>query len=395
MKKRKIRFCAILLTFVMLFTLVGCGGDSAPAESNAAESYTFDELMDMSWSEIEEAAKAEGEVTLSTWYNETGFTELLKKFEETYGIKANLVVSDQNAFVQKALAEKDGEVGTIDVTIAGGEMVKTILDANLMAGPLLDKMEHKDSLDPGLSEYVEGMATNGYLVPLYLNQTGFLYNSDKLSEEDLPQTWEELEQYIQENPKKFGVCPPDKGGSGQAFTMLAMQELLGGLDDYFGDTDVVESKIENWDTVWEWFRQNADNITYTTSNNDSISRLNQGEFDLTVAWNDDTSVARNAGELGDNAKLYVPEMGLPGGGDCVGIMANAEHKAASLLLVNWLTSEEAQTTISELMNAIPARVDIQASNAELTEEDMQYRTSWIPVAYKIRFTQDFTPNVLN
>ncbi|WP_325214468.1 ABC transporter substrate-binding protein, partial [Oscillibacter sp.] len=353
----------------------------------------FDDLMQMSWPEIEEAAKAEGEVTLSVWYNEVGFTEMLKKFEETYGIKTSLVVSEQKAFTQKALAEKDGPVGTIDVTVAGGEMVKTILDAKLMAGPLLDKMEQKDKLDPGLSEYIEGMATGGYLVPLYLNQTGFLYNSDKLSEADLPQTWEDLENYIQANPKKFGVCPADKGGSGQAFTMLAIQELVGGLEDCFGDGDVVESKITNWETVWEWFRNNSDNITFTTSNNDSASRLNQGELDLTVTWSDDTSVARKAGELGNNAKLYIPEMGLPGGGDSIGIMANAKHKAASLLLVNWFTSDEAQIMLSEQLNAIPARVDIPATNSELTPEDMEHRFSWLPVAYKTRFTQDFTPNV--
>lgn len=393
--KRKSRFSAMMLTFIMLLGLLsGCGTASDTSEGGeSTEKLTFESLMEMSWPEIEEAAKAEGEVTFSVWYNEAGFTEILKKFTEKYGIEAKLVVSEQKAFAQKALAEKDGDVGTIDVTVVG-EMVKTLLDAGVIAGPVLDKIENKDMLDPGLAEFQEGMATNGYVVPLYLNQTGFLYNSDKISQEDLPQTWEELDAYIQANPMKFGICPPEKGGSGQAFTMLAIQELTGGLDDYYGDTEVVDSKVADWDKVWDWFRANADKITLTTSNNDSLSRLNQGELDLIVAWTDDTSVARKAGELGDNAKFYIPEMGLAGGGDTVGMMANAEHKAASLLLLNWLTSDEAQTMISEMLNAIPARTDIPAANSEATAEDMEHRVSWIPAVYKTKFTQEFTSNVL-
>lgn len=394
--KKKTRLSAMVLALaVMISLLTACGGKQTdvPGKSTESGELTFEQLKNMSWSEIEEAAKAEGEVSFSVWYNEAGFTEILKRFTETYGIKVNLVVSEQKAFAQKALAEKDGKVGTIDVTVVG-EMVKTLLDAGVMAGPVLDKMENADKLDPGLSQFQEGVETNGYLVPLYLNQTGFLYNSDKIAEADLPQTWEELNAYIQANPMKFGMCPPEKGGSGQAFTMLAIKELTGGLDDYYGDDDVVESKTENWKDVWDWFKANEDKITLTTSNNDSISRLNQGELDIVVAWTDDTSVARKAGELGGNAKLYIPKMGSAGGGDTVGMMANAEHKAASLLLLNWLTGDEAQVQLSELLNAIPSRTDISASNSEASAEDMQNRLTWIPAAYKTKFIQDFTTFVL-
>lgn len=402
-KNTKKAIALFLASLMMLSLLAGCGGTNSGASSASSASgasadaepaaLTMEDLKGMDWAAIEEAAKKEGEVTFTVWYNEAGFTEILKLFTEKYGIEANLVVSEQKAFAQKALAEKDGEVGTIDVAVVG-EMVKTLLDAGVMAGPLLDKMEHKDVLDPGLSQYQEGIATNGYVVPLYLNQTGFLYNSDNIAEADLPQTWADFEAYIQANPMKFGICPPEKGGSGQAFTMLAIQELTGGLDPYYGDTEVVDSKVEQWDAVWSWVNANKDKITFTTSNNDSASRLNQGELDLVVAWSDDTTVARKAGELGPNAKFYIPDMGLAGGGDTVGMVANAEHKAAALLLVNWLTSEEAQTQIAQLLNAVPARTDVPVVDSPIPPEDMENRVAWIPAVYKTKFIQDFTTSVL-
>lgn len=395
--KKKLRVLSVLLALTMLLSLLtGCGGgktdDPAP-DSGAQSSASFDELMAMDWAAIEEAAKAEGEVTFTVWYNEAGFTELLKLFTDKYGIKVNMVISDEEAVVQKALAEKDGKVGTLDVAVVPNT-VKTLLDAKIMYGPIMDKMESADLLDPGLSQYQEGVDHQGYVVPFYLNQTGFLYNSNKFSPADLPQNWDDLNAYIQANPKKFGICVPEKGGSGQAFTMLAIQEITGGLEQYYGDIDADESKTASWEKVWAWFNENEDKITLTTSNNDSISRLNQGELDLIVAWTDDTAVARAAGELGDQAVMYIPEMGTAGGGDTLGVFANAEHKAAALLLVNWLLSNEAQEAAASLLNVIPARTDIPAPDTGLTAEDMSHRTSWVPVAYKTKFIQDFTTYVL-
>ena len=105
-------------------------------------------------------------------------------------------------------------------------------------------------------------------------------------------------------------------------------------------------------------------------------------------------MARAAGELGDQAVMYIPEMGTAGGGDTLGVFANAENKAAAMLLVNWLLSDEAQEAATSLLNVIPARTDISAPDTGLTAEEMSHRTSWVPVAYKTKFIQDFTTYVL-
>lgn len=371
--------------------------ENAAADSTAAGAdadYTLDELLEMDWSEIEELAKQEGTVIFSSWYNEAGFTEMLKSFEDQYGIRVQLTISDASAFSQKVLAEKDGEKGSIDVALISGDDVQTLLGAGALGGPILDKIENKDLLDADSCEYQEGVELNGYLVPLYRNQTGFLYNSNNISEDELPQTWEELAAYISENPKKFGMCTPENGGSGKAFVQLVIEQLCGDKDKYYEGSEVDPANTENWSLAWDWFRENEDNIVYTTSNNDSISRLNQGELDLVPAWDDDSCVARAAGELADFAKLYIPEMGSVGGGDTVGMLANAQHKAASLLLINWLTGEEGQELVTNVLSSIPARTDIPAAETMIDDSYMQYRTKWLPAWYKAEYVKEFTEQVL-
>lgn len=389
---RTLRVISFICSLTLLLgVLTGCG-NKEKEDMQETNSPSFEELLAMDWNQIEEIAKTEGEVTFSVWYYESQYIELMKSFTDKYGIKVNTVIADQEATAQKALAEKEGKTGTVDVAVIA-ESIKTMLDAKLLAGPILEKIENSDQLDPALSQSKEGVPHGGYVVPYYLSQTCFLYNSDHLKESELPQTWAELEKYIDEHPRKFGICVPEKGGTGQAFTMLAIQELTGGLEKYYGDDTVDESKTADWDKVWKWFQDRKDKITLTTSNSDSISRLNQGELDIVVAWPEDAAAARNAGELGSQNLTYIPQMGLAGGGDTLGIFSNAKHKAAALLLVNWMVSSEGQEKMAELMNMVPARLDVEFDTG-LSNEDKARRTEWVPIAYKTKFTHDFTTNVL-
>ena len=188
---------------------------------------------------------------------------------------------------------------------------------------------------------------------------------------------------------------PDKGGSGQAFVLTLINRVAGGLDKYYGDSEVDEAKIENWQLVWQWIKDRMDDrITLTTSNNDSISRLNQGELDLIVAWDDNSFNAISKGELFKDAVLYIPKFGMPGGGDTSGLLKNAPHKAAGLLLINFMSSDEGQMLFRDVMMACPARTDIPATATLLKEEDKQYSIPWIPAEYKKQFIEDFTKYVM-
>ncbi|HSJ88239.1 MAG TPA: extracellular solute-binding protein, partial [Anaerolineales bacterium] len=223
----------IAVLFVLLALILPACSGAQPAAP------TTKDYLNMSWDQIVEEAKAEKELTFYMWWGEEYWKTAAQKFEEKYGIKANVVIGDNN--VDKLLAEKDSAVGTIDAQAFGGSSVKTVIDGGLLYGPILPKLPSAANLDSKLGAYQEGVKTNGYLVPLYRNQTGFLYDPDKIS--NPPQTWEDLTKFVQENPKQFAFGDPNKGGTGQAMVFTAVANLTGGLDQYAGDTELDQAKV--------------------------------------------------------------------------------------------------------------------------------------------------------
>lgn len=391
MKKRWL-FTSFITIVLASTVLLACAAPlPGPAQPAPVQPTAKADLMSMSWDQIVEQAKAEKDLVFYAWWGEEYWKEAARLFNEKYGMNAQVIIADN--VVDKLLAEKDKEAGTVDVQLIGGSNVKTTMDADVWYGPVLNKLPSAAQLDQKLGSYQEGVETKGYLVPIYRNQTAFLYDPDRVA--NPPQTWEELVAWIQANPKGFAFSDPNKGGTGQAFVQTAIANLAGGIDKYKGDTEVVPDKVANWNTVWEWFKTNLPNLDVTVSNNESIDHLNQGAASLIVAWDDDTQVALSKGTLFKRAKMYIPEMGLPGGGDTAGIAKNAPHKAASLLFLDFLTSPEMQRLMNKTIGPYPARTDITDIQQIVAEEDRQKSgTTWVPAPYKKLFSEDFTKQVL-
>jgi len=377
----------VLLVLLMASTLAFAAGTK-----EAAPKADID-LQSASWDQIVEAAKAEGEVTFYAWYFPDYFKEAANDFEAQYGIKVNLIIGDQTANFNKAISEKGNAVGTIDAMIVGGQWVKTTMDLALFWGPIKDIIPESDKLAPSLWEVQEGVLTKGYLAPFHRNQTGILYDPERVS--NPPQTWQELEAWIDANPKKFGFNDPSKGGSGQSFVHTLIKETTGGLEKYVGDSDVVASKVANWDKAWDWAYSRKDKLTFTVSNNDSIIRLNDGEIAMTFGWDDNVKDMMNKGNLFSRAKMYIPAMGAAGGGDTMGVLKNSPRKAAALLFISHITSLEQQKKKYEMLGAYPARTDITLSGTLLTEEDRAKNAlAWFPAPYKTLMISEFVKNVL-
>lgn len=383
MRKRSLLTC-LVITVLAFLVLSACAGTTVQPAAKA-------DLLSMSWDQIVQQAKAEKDVVFYAWWGEEYWKEAARRFNEKYGMNAQVIIADN--VVDKLLAEKDKAVGTVDVQLIGGANVKTTTDAGVWYGPIFQKLPSTAQLDQKLASYQEGVETKGYLVPIYRNQTGLLYDPDRVATP--PQTWDELVAWINANPKGFAFSDPNKGGTGQAFVQTAIVNLAGGLDKYKGDTEVVPDKVANWKIVWDWFKTNLPKLDVTVSNNESLDHLNQGAAAIIVAWDDDTLVALNKGTLFKRAKMYIPTMGLPGGGDTAGIAKNAPHKAASLLFLDFLTSSEMQKLMNETIGSYPARTDITNVQQLLAEEQRQkYGTTWVPAPYKKLFSEEFTKQVL-
>ena len=86
---------------------------------------------------------------------------------------------------------------------------------------------------------------------------------------------------------------------------------------------------------------------------------------------------------------------MPGGGDSLGIPANAPHKAAALLFVSYLIQADVQKQLNATIGSYLARTDITGENALIPEDQRQQNgRPWIPGAYKGYFIEQFVSQVL-
>ncbi len=390
-----------ILMFVLSIALLGCTTEPAasaaePAASAAEPAASVPtDLLSMSWDQVVEQAKSEGEVTFYTWFGEDFYTEVVKRFKDKYGIDARAIIAASPAHIDKALAEKDTAVGTIDVLDVGGQYVKTAMDADIFYGPIFPFMPSAKDLDAKLAAYQEGVDLKGYLVPILRNQTGFLYDPRKVP--NPPQTWDEFTAWVDANPKGFAYCDPNKGGTGQAFVQTVISNLTGGIDKYKGDTEVDPAKVADWTLAWDWLKANNPKMNVTLSNNESLDLLNQGAASLVLAWDDDTVAGLKKGTLFKEATMYIPSMGLPGGGSTQGILKNSQHKAAGLLWLDFLTTVDIQILMNQTMGSASIRNDVpSASVNDVVPQDQRqkYSTPWVPAAYKSEMAKQFTQYVL-
>jgi putative spermidine/putrescine transport system substrate-binding protein len=359
-----------------------------PALGLAAE-----DLLKEPWDKVVAAAKAEGELTFYAWWGEEFWRTAAKEFGDKYGIKVTVVTGDRAANIGKVVAEASSASGTVDALLVGGVELKSLLDAKALYGPLVGVVPDSDKVDQKLAKMQEGYATGGVLVPVYRNQTGFVYDPDKVPTP--PESWADFIKWLDANPGQFAFNDPSKGGSGQAFVQAAIVNILGDEQKYAGDTELDQAKVADWGKVWDWFNANEQKFTITSSNNDSIDRVNQGEVMMAAAWDDDTAVSLAKGTLFKRAKLYIPALGMPGGGDSLGIPANAPHKAAAMLFIAYLIEPEVQKQLNATIGSYLARTDISGENALIPEEQRQKNgRAWLPGAYKGYFIQQFVAEVL-
>jgi len=378
--------CLSVFLFVSLVgALVFAGG--SPEEKEV-------DYLRLSWDKLVEQAKKEASLTFAHWRGESFWDDAATSFEEKYGIKVTTETGDPDGLASKILAEKDEEFGSIDVVLVGDSMVRSLMEARVVYGPIAERIPHGDKVDPKLLKVQTGVKTNGYLIPVYRSQMGLLYDPQKV--ENPPQTWFELIEWIEENPPgQFAFSNPQQGSSGQAIIQAALANLSGGLDRYTGDTSVQASKIENWKEAWEVLRDSREMVSITSSDGLAISKLSRGEAAIAVASDIETRKALQSGSLSAGTQLYVPKMGLPYNGDTLGVVKNAKNKAAAILFVAYLTEADVQKEMGDKTGISLARTDVQAPRAVLKEQERtMYGIPWMPEAYRERFTEEFVNDVL-
>lgn len=354
----------------------------------SAQASAYD-LKDMQWEQVVEQAKKEKAINVYVWYFQPRFRTIFKEFEDKYGIKVRVPNSNEKGNINKLIAEGKRSTGKIDVMAIDAARMPALMQNNLVYGPITDVLPDADKLKTKLN----GVETGGYAVSFWGNQTGFAYDPSRVNETELPQSFAALSEWISANPYGFGVNDPNKGGAGNAFIQRSITNMTGDNPAYY-ESGFDASNTTKWSDVWTWFDKHSDEITITSSNADSLTRMNDGEISLAPAWEDHLKGLQAQGAITPRIKFYIPEFGMPGGGNMIMMPANTSKKAASMLFINWITSAEVQTRFNEVFGSAPQHPDADDSKALVSQDQRQFSTQFFTSDYATKAKKAFTENVL-
>ncbi|MGN1031442.1 MAG: ABC transporter substrate-binding protein [Butyricicoccaceae bacterium] len=327
--------------------MAGCTTPNKPTEQNGSAedegSGKKSPLTVLSLDEeaLREQAQEEGTLTLAVPDQAEAWEKAVKPFEDTYQIDVNVEEVPEGELAERLSEEKASEQATIDAMITRGVSTQALVDNKLLLGPIEPVLFEQDT-DTSLQQ--DGVNSVGCLVPICRYQTGILYRTDKVHVE----SWEDVAEYLEEN--RIVVPDPNKSMAGRSLLQSVILNLDDSGTDYSKASLAQEIKAINWQSALEWLSENWDAFLWTEEESEAIELVRSGAEGLTVARSD---VVAQLGAVDKKTKFYVPEFHLSEGSESVGIALASTHPAASLLLVNWLVSEEGQQSLYDARKIIP------------------------------------------
>ena len=312
-----------------------------------------------SWDEVLEQARG-GTVSWALWGGSDDINAFVDRvygipLMEEYGITLNRIpLADTVDAVNQVLSEAEagitGDDGSIDLIWINGENFFTLKQADLLYGPwaraipnsvLVNWENPAMNLDFGTP--VEEMES-----PWSGAQFHFIYDSARMSEEDLPRSYAELTEWIEANPGRFTYIAPGPGAfQGTRFVKQALYEVSGGQEQWVGDFNQ-ELYDEHAPALWELLNSWEANLwrqgeTYPTNINELNELFANGEIDFSL-----TQAVAGAGP--DIASGRIPATSrafsftdnMIGDFNYVAIPFNAPNKAAAMVLADLILRPDRQ-----------------------------------------------------
>jgi len=311
-----------------------------------------------SWDDVLQQAKG----TTVNWYM-WGGSDAINAFvddfygtvlQDEYGITLNRVpVADTVDAINLVLSEAEAgktEGGSVDMIWINGENFFTLRQADLLYGPWAQTIPNSTLVDwesPAVA-FDFGVPVEGYESPWSSAQLHFIYDSARMSAEDLPQNYDELTAWIEAHPGRFTYIAPGTGGyMGTRFVKQVLYHVSGGDEQWLGEWN--PDLYEEWaPQLWDYLNTWETNLwrsgeTYPANENELAQLFANGEVDF--AMTQATAGAGPyiaAGLIPETSRAFTFEQYSIGDYNYVAIINNAPNKAAALVLANLLLRPDRQ-----------------------------------------------------
>lgn len=361
---------ALLLTFVMAFSMTACGSKEA----------VNDNLADASWDEIVEQAKGStvtfygwgGDENRNNWLN----TTVADYLKENYDIALNVVGMDINDILAKLTADKEAgeDEGSIDMIWINGENFYSAKENGLLYGPFTDKLPNMEKyIDTEDAETLNDFCKpiDGYEAP-YSKAQLVLFNDSAVTK-DTPANTDEFLEFCKANKGKV-TYPALPDFTGSAFVRNVIYDICGyeQFQDMKADKETVKKAIEPAieylkslnPYLWNEGKTFPDAVTTLDA------MFQDGEVVMDMSY-EPFQVAKGIadGSLKNTTQTFIFDKGSIGNTNYMAIAFDSPNKAGALVAINAIISADLQKTQYGDLKTLPVICQDKLSDEEKAEFD--------------------------
>jgi putative spermidine/putrescine transport system substrate-binding protein len=215
----------------------------------------------------------------------------------------------QKIYEKLAAQQQAGsEQWDVDVAVVHQKMAGQMVEEELL-DQYRDEIETGKLVTSATAEKALGTDVGGFVMPMFHSQTAIAYDADLVPEP--PGSYEELKQWVAENPGQFGYNGIKNGMSGVAFVVGWVYARAGAADQLInGPYD--EAAQASWQDALAELKEFNEHVTMTPGNAGTLDMLNRGEIAMGPVWVDMFYTWQADGRIPPNVRLKLIEPGMPG-----------------------------------------------------------------------------------
>lgn len=263
-------------------------------------------------------------------------------------------------------AQRRANTNSVDVDVA---VVHQTMAGRMVAEGLLSRFRDQASTGQlattDVTRNALGQNVDGFVLPMFNSQIALAYNPARVATP--PRTFAELENWVRQNPRRFGYNGIRGGMSGVGFVFgwaYAFGPDQKRLIEGPFDAEAVTALTPAFQRLREFNR----NVVITPGNAGTLDAMNRGEIDIGPVWMDMFYSWQAEGRLNPAYRLVLPETGLPGQPMYYVIPARAANNDVARRFIELATSPSVQAEgIVRRFNWLPG-IDAQHVRQHLDQQ---------------------------